>query len=79
MPGRGEGAQAFAEALVVDGAGVDGEEAHEENQIPPAKHHPPDLFSHKHTLTATISTSSCRPPQTRTRLEHVVSPRLFLL
>lgn len=43
VPRRVEGAEASAEALVVNGPRVDGEQSHEQNQIPSSKHHPPDL------------------------------------
>lgn len=43
VPGGAEGNEGFAEALVVNGSGVDGEQTHEQNQIPSSKHHLPDL------------------------------------
>lgn len=43
MPGRAEGGEPFAEALVVNGSRVDGEQSHQQNQIPSTEHHPPDL------------------------------------
>lgn len=46
VPGRAEGGEAFAEALVVNGSRVDGEQSHQQNQIPSTEHHPPDL-THK--------------------------------
>ena len=43
VPARGEGAEAFAEALVVDGPRVNGEEPHQQNQIASSEQHLPDL------------------------------------
>ena len=43
MPPRAEGADAAAEALVVDGPRVDGEQPHQQDQVPAPKHHPEDL------------------------------------
>lgn len=58
MPRRVEDVEASAEALVVNGPRVDGEQSHEQDQIPSSKHHLPDL---KHTdgfhFTAAPTTS----------------------
>lgn len=43
VPPRAESFHASAETLVVNGSRVDGEEAHQQNQITSSKHHPPDL------------------------------------
>ena len=43
VPCRVEGAEATAEALVVDGPRVDGEQAHEQDEVAPSEHHLPDL------------------------------------
>lgn len=43
MPPRVESSEASAETLVVNGTGVDGEQPHQQNQIPSSKHHSPNL------------------------------------
>lgn len=43
VPRWAEGGEASAETFVVNGSCVDGEESHQQNQIPSSKHHPPDL------------------------------------
>lgn len=43
VPGGGENSKASAEALVVDGTGVNGEKSHQQDEIASSKHHAPDL------------------------------------
>lgn len=49
VPGGGEDSEASAEALVVDGASVDGEESHQQDEVASSKHHAPDLNGEKNT------------------------------
>lgn len=65
VPRRAEGTEASAEALVVNGPRVDGEQSHEQDQVPSSKHHPPDL---KHTVSISSASSSLKKNKNKTTL-----------
>lgn len=71
VPRRVEDVEASAEALVVNGPRVDGEQSHQQDQIPPSKHHPPDL---KHTDGFHFTAS---PNGSQTRLSSFDLKKIF--
>jgi len=43
VPARGKRTESLTEALIINSTSVDGEQTHQKDQIPPTKHHAPNL------------------------------------